>query len=138
MRGEKGRRLMNFPIFPSQGSVFAHQVDHLYFVLIAFSVVMILFILLLMIYFLFKYRCGKKANCGESCFFEVVIEVIWITIPLLFMVGLYVWGADLYFHEQWFFFNVFEINVIGKQWMWKMQHPEGNREINELHVPLDR
>ena len=31
-----------------------------------------------------------------------------------------------------------EINVIGKQWMWKIQHPEGNREINELHVPVGR
>jgi cytochrome c oxidase subunit 2 len=129
---------MNFPIFPPQGSAFAHRVDHLYFALVAFSVAMILLILLPMIYFLFKYRRGKKANRREPRIPEVTIEITWISIPLLLMVGLYAWGADLYFHEQRPPSNALEINVIGKQWMWKTQHPEGNREINELHVPLGR
>jgi cytochrome c oxidase subunit 2 len=129
---------MNFPIFPPQGSVFAHQVDHLYFALIAFSAAMILLVVLPIIYFLFKYRRGKKANRRESRLPETMIEITWITIPLILMVGLYAWGADLYFHEQRPPVNALEINVIGKQWMWKTQHPEGNREINELHVPLGR
>jgi cytochrome c oxidase subunit 2 len=129
---------MNFPIFPPQGSAFAHQVDHLYFALIAFSAAMILLVVLPIIYFLFKYRRGKRANRREPRLPETVIEITWITIPLLLMVGLYAWGADLYFHEQRPPPNALEINVIGKQWMWKTQHPEGNREINELHVPLGR
>jgi cytochrome c oxidase subunit 2 len=129
---------VNFPIFPSQSSPFARQVDHLYFALIAFSAAMILLIALPMLYFLFKYRRGRKANRREPRLPEIAIEITWITIPLLFMVGLYTWGADLYFHEQRPPANALEINVIGKQWMWKAQHPEGNREINELHVPLGR
>jgi cytochrome c oxidase subunit 2 len=31
-----------------------------------------------------------------------------------------------------------QIYVVGKQWMWKVQHMEGRREINELHVPIGR
>jgi len=31
-----------------------------------------------------------------------------------------------------------EIYVVGKQWMWKVQHTTGQREINELHVPVGR
>jgi cytochrome c oxidase subunit 2 len=129
---------MNFPIFPPQGSAFAHQVDHLYFALIVFSAAMILLVVLPIIYFLFKYRRGKKTNRRELRLPETVIEITWITIPLLLMVGLYAWGADLYFHEQRPPSDALEINVIGKQWMWKTQHPEGNREINQLHVPLGR
>ena len=129
---------MNFPVFPPQGSAFAHQVDHLYFALIVFSAAMILLVVLPIIYFLFKYRRGRKTNRRELRLPETVIEITWITIPLLLMVGLYAWGADLYFHEQRPPPNALEINVIGKQWMWKTQHPEGNREINELHVPLGR
>lgn len=129
---------MNFPIFPPQASPFAQQVDHLYFALVAFSVAMIMLIALPMVYFLFKYRRGKKANRREPRLPEITIEITWITIPLLLMIGLYTWGADLYFHEQRPPPDALEINVIGKQWMWKAQHPEGNREINELHVPLGR
>src|SRR5436309_8308858 len=91
---------MKFPIFPTQGSPFAQQVDHLYFALIAFSAAMILLIVLPIFYFLFKYRRGKKADRRELRLPEITIEITWITIPLLFMVGLYAWGADLYFHEQ--------------------------------------
>ena len=31
-----------------------------------------------------------------------------------------------------------EVYVVGKQWMWKAQHETGQREINELHVPVGR
>lgn len=129
---------MNFPIFPPQGSPFAHQVDHLYFALIAFSLAMVMLVVLPIIYFLFKYRRGKKANRRELHLPETVIEITWITIPLLVMIGLYAWGADLYFQEQRPPSNALDIYVVAKQWMWKVQHPEGNREINELHVPLGR
>jgi cytochrome c oxidase subunit 2 len=68
----------------------------------------------------------------------MTIEVTWITIPLLLMMALFGWAADLYFREQRVPPGAMEINAIGKQWMWKVQHPEGNREINQLHVPMGR
>jgi len=66
------------------------------------------------------------------------LEVTWTLIPLLLMMGLFAWGANLYFNIERAPSNALEINVVGKQWMWKIQHPEGNREINELHVPVGR
>ena len=27
------------------------------------------------------------------------------------------------------------IYIVGKQWMWKAEHPGGQHEINALHVP---
>jgi cytochrome c oxidase subunit 2 len=54
------------------------------------------------------------------------------------MTGLFGWAADLYFRERRVPKDAMELNVIGKQWMWKIQHPEGNREINEIHVPAGR
>jgi len=68
----------------------------------------------------------------------MTIEVTWIVIPLLLMMGVFAWGANVYFTQQRPPTGALEINVIGKQWMWKVQHPEGNREINELHVPVGR
>ncbi len=129
---------MNFPFFPSQGSPFSKQVDHVYFALLIFSLIMILIIVLPMFYFLVKYRRGKPANRREPRIPETAIEVTWITIPLLLMMGLFGWAAELYFREQRVPPGAMEINAIGKQWMWKIQHPEGNREINELHVPAGR
>jgi cytochrome c oxidase subunit 2 len=129
---------MRFPIFPSQGSPFSKEVDLLYFALLAFSATMILLVGLPMIYFVFKYRRGKKADRSELNLPENLIEITWITIPLILMIGLFAWGSRLFFHEQRPPGQALEINAIGKQWMWKIQHPEGNREINELHVPLGR
>jgi len=54
------------------------------------------------------------------------------------MMGLFGWAAELYFHEERVPSGAMELSAVGKQWMWKVQHPEGNREINELHVPLGR
>ena len=129
---------MSFPIFPPQGSAFARHVDFLYFALLAFSAAMVLIIVLPMIYFLFKYRRGKKANRREPRLPEMTIEITWIVIPLVFMMALFGWAADLYFDQQRIPVNAMELNAVGKQWMWKIQHPEGNREINELHVPVGR
>jgi cytochrome c oxidase subunit 2 len=66
------------------------------------------------------------------------IELTWTLIPTFIAMGLFAWGADVYFYEEVPPPNAMEINVVGKQWMWKIQHQEGNREINELHVPVNR
>jgi cytochrome c oxidase subunit 2 len=66
------------------------------------------------------------------------IEITWTLIPTFIFLGLFVWGAEAYWTIQRPPNGAMEINVVGKQWMWKVQHPEGNREINELHVPLGR
>jgi cytochrome c oxidase subunit 2 len=51
---------------------------------------------------------------------------------------IFAWGASLFFTISRPPAGALEIQVVGKQWMWKFQHPDGQREINELHVPVGR
>jgi cytochrome c oxidase subunit 2 len=129
---------MNFPLFPPQASQVARQTDHLFIALILLSVLTLVVVFAPMIFFLFKYRRGKKANRRPVHFPETMIEITWTLIPTIVFTGLFAWGADVYWTIERPPSDAMEISVVGKQWMWKMEHPEGNREIDELHVPLGR
>jgi cytochrome c oxidase subunit 2 len=129
---------MNFPIFPKEASTTAAETDHLYFILLGLSAFVLALVFLPIIFFLFKYRRGKRANRVDPHLPEMKMEVSWTIIPTLIALGIFVLGAKAYFNEEVPPANTLEINVIGKQWMWKIQHQEGNREINELHLPVNR
>lgn len=129
---------MNFRLFPEQASTLAAEVDYLYFFLTAITVFFLAAIFGPMFVFLFKYRRGKNADRSPLRLSMAKIETIWTVIPLLLAMGIFAWGAWVYFELQVPPVNALEINVVGKQWMWKAQHQEGNREINELHVPVGR
>ncbi|HEX4343767.1 MAG TPA: cytochrome c oxidase subunit II [Verrucomicrobiae bacterium] len=129
---------MSFPFFPTAASTTATQVDHLYFFLLGLSVFVLAIVFLPMIYFLFKYRRGKKADRKPLETSTLKIELTWTLIPLFIAMGLFAWGADVYFYQEVPPAGTLDINVVGKQWMWKIQHQEGNREINELHIPINR
>jgi cytochrome c oxidase subunit 2 len=133
-----GEGKMRFPIFPDQASNVAAQTDYLYFALTCLSALMMLIIFVPMIYFLFKYRRGKPANRTPIKLPTYSIEITWTVVPTLVMMGFFAWGANHYFTIEKPPPNAMDIYVVGKQWMWKIQHPEGNREINELHVPSGR
>ncbi|EEF61942.1 cytochrome c oxidase subunit II [Pedosphaera parvula] len=129
---------MNFPLFPHQASSIATKVDTLFIALVLLSLVLLAIIFGPMFYFLFKYRRGNKADRRPLNFATWKIEVTWTLVPLFLVLGIYSWAATVYFDLERPPANALEINVIGKQWMWKLQHAEGNREINELHVPLGK
>lgn len=129
---------MKFPFFPAQASQVAEQTDYLYWALSCLSGLMLLIIFVPMIYFLFKYRRGRIANRQPVNLPTYTMEITWTLVPLFLMMGFFAWGANHYFTIERPPPNGMEINVVGKQWMWKIQHPEGNREINELHVPVGR
>lgn len=129
---------MNFPIFPHEASTTAVQTDRIYFFLMGLSLIVLAIVFMPMIVFLFKYRRGKKANREPLKVSTNKVEITWTAVPTIIALGLFVWGARVYFYEEVPPPNTLEINVIGKQWMWKIQHQEGEREINELHVPVNR
>jgi cytochrome c oxidase subunit 2 len=129
---------MSFPMFPPSASTTAVQTDHLYFILLGLSAFIMALVFLPMIFFLFKYRRGKMANRIDPHLPEMKIEVTWTIIPTIIALGIFGLGAKAYFNEEVPPANTLEINVVGKQWMWKIQHQEGNREINELHIPVNR
>jgi cytochrome c oxidase subunit II len=129
---------MTFPIHPVAASRVAQQTDYLYWGLLLMSLAVVLIVFGPIIYFLFKYRESKPADRTPIHLPQNTIEITWTLIPTLIMICFYVWGARHYFVIERPPQGAMEINVVGKQWMWKIQHPEGNREINQLHVPVGR
>jgi cytochrome c oxidase subunit 2 len=129
---------MNFPLFPAAASTTATQTDELYFFLLGFSVFILALVFLPLLYFLIKYRRGSRANRTQINLPTMKIEIAWTVIPIFMVTGMFAWAARVYFYEEVPPPDALNINVIGKQWMWKVQHSEGQQEINELHIPVDQ
>ncbi|HEV8713059.1 MAG TPA: cytochrome c oxidase subunit II [Candidatus Binatia bacterium] len=128
----------SLPLFPEQASTVAGQVDALFYFLTAVSTVFSLLIAGLIIYFAVKYRRRSPEEIGVPITGSHGLEALWIVIPFGIALVMFVWGASVYFTMYRVPTDAMEIHVVGKQWMWKFQHMEGQREINELHVPVGR
>lgn len=125
-----------FQLFPDQASTLAPQVDVLYFYLCAVTFFFTALIGLLVVYFAIKYRRKHDDERPADAHPPKILEVVWIVIPFILVMVMFAWGAVIFVNYQRPPANCMEINVIGKQWMWKIQHPDGQREINELHIPV--
>jgi cytochrome c oxidase subunit II len=126
-----------FRLFPEQASTFAPKLDRLYWFLIGVSGFFSALIILLLLFFAVKYR--RRPNVpAERTKQSLGLELLWTAIPLMLVMVMFVWGADLFLDESIPPRGAEEIYVVGKQWMWKAQHSNGRREINELHLPVGR
>lgn len=128
----------NFPLFPEQASSLAGDVDALYFFLIAVSGFFAVLVSIAIIIFAVKYRRQKPDQVGASIHGSTALEVAWSVVPLVIVLFIFGWSASVYLAISRPPRGAMDIYVVGKQWMWKIQHPEGRREINELHVPVGR
>ncbi|MBV9876176.1 MAG: cytochrome c oxidase subunit II [Verrucomicrobia bacterium] len=122
--------------FPNQASKVAGQVDTLLIFLVLLTGTVTLAIAVVMIYFLAKYRKRAAADRTPPKTENIAVEVTWSAVPFFIFLGLFGWGAKIYFKESTEPKGAVEVHVIGKQWMWKLEHLQGKREINQLHVPL--
>ena len=127
----------NFPLWPIRASTGAGNVDALYIFLVVLSAFMSAAIFTMIIVFAVQYRRRAGVN-AEQIEGSIPLEVTWSVIPLGIFVVIFVWGAAIYFMERTPPRDATEVYVVAKQWMWKLQHEEGQREINELHVPVGR
>ncbi|HTK38286.1 MAG TPA: cytochrome c oxidase subunit II [Pyrinomonadaceae bacterium] len=125
-------------IFPEQASSFAWQVDLLYFYLILVSIAFTVPIVLAMFYFGIKYREKQKFVSGADIHGSMTLETIWSIIPFMVSMTIFLGGAIVFYNQYTPPKDAMEIYVVGKQWMWKLQHGTGQREINELHIPVGR
>lgn len=126
------------PLFPEQASSFAWQVDALYFYLIAVSIAFTVPIVVALFFFAIKYRETEKFATPEEMHGSMVLETVWSIIPFVISMTIFLGGAIIFFNQYTPPDDAMEVYVVGKQWMWKIQHQTGQREINELHVPLGR
>jgi len=130
--------ILGFPLFPEQASTLAGPVYQLFFFLIAVSTFFAALICVLIIVFAVKYRRRSDDDRPRAIRGHLGLEIIWTTIPLALTLVMFAWGAKLYLVAFFPPDNALEITVVAKQWMWKVQHPEGQSEIDELHVPAGR
>ncbi|MDP3981464.1 MAG: cytochrome c oxidase subunit II [Chlamydiota bacterium] len=130
--------LFAFSLFPTQASSMAGKVDALFFYLIAVAVFFSVLIFALVVFFAIRYRRRSDQDRPKEIHGNLMLELVWSFIPLALTVVMFFWGAKLFFQESVPPQNASELFVVAKRWMWKIQHPEGPREINELHLPLDQ
>ncbi|MGH9820570.1 MAG: cytochrome c oxidase subunit II, partial [Pyrinomonadaceae bacterium] len=126
------------PIFPEQASDFAWQVDLLYLYLIVVSLAFTIPILVAIFYFGIKYREKEKFVSGAEIHGSMTLETVWSIIPFMVSMTIFLGGAIVFYNQYTPPSDAMDIYVVGKQWMWKLQHETGQREINELHIPVNR
>jgi cytochrome c oxidase subunit 2 len=127
----------NFPLWPQQASTQAGNVDALYIFLLIVSAMMTGLIFTAVVYFAARYR-RQQGVPAEQIDGSTPLEITWSIIPLGVFMVIFVWGAVVYFKSRTPPRDATEVYVVAKQWMWKLEHSEGQREINELHVPVGR
>lgn len=127
---------MNF--LPESASTFAAELDAFALYITAVSGTITVLLCVAIVYFAIKYRRSKGPALGFSYAKYGWIEWVWTIFPIFIMVSMFGWGAKIYMHMEIEPNHAEPIFVIAKQWMWKFEHPGGQREINTLHVPLGR
>jgi cytochrome c oxidase subunit 2 len=127
-----------FPLFPESASSIAGRVDALYFFLLAIAAFFSLLIAGLIVFYAVKYHRRSPGAVGSSIHGGLILELTWTIVPLIITMIIFVWGASVFVAMTHPPDDALNIYVVGKQWMWKFQHLDGQREINELHVPVER
>ena len=126
------------PLFPDAVSTMAPRVDALFFFLVGLTAFFSLLIAGLIVYYAVKFRRRAPDQIGARIEGGKVLEITWTIIPLIIVLTIFVWGASVFFAMSRPPDDALNVYVVGKQWMWKFQHLNGQREINELHVPVGR
>ena len=130
--------LFLIPLFPTAASTEAENVDALFIFMVALCGLVAIGVVMAIIYFSIRYRRRTPDQIAQWAGSVSWLEWTWTIIPMFIFTGIFLWGVKLYFAAVRPPPEAIEINVVAKQWMWKFQHPEGQREINELHVPVNR
>ncbi len=128
--------MWNFPLFPDAASTTAGRVDALFLAELAIVLAFTFLICFLILFFAVRYRRGSRVDRTDPPRSNAGVEALWIGVPLVLGIVMFVGGAVVYFEMFAQPGDAFRVYVVGKQWMWKLQHPEGKREINELHIPV--
>lgn len=129
--------MWDFPLFPQQASTIAPKIDAVTIALTVVSAAFTFAFAFFVLFFAVKYRRGSRADRSNIKDSNPIAEAVYISVPTVLGIGLFAWGAITYFEVVTPPGDALEIYIIGKQWMWKAQHPEGSKEINELHVPVN-
>jgi cytochrome c oxidase subunit 2 len=125
-------------MYPEGASNFAPQVDALMVYVTLISLFFAAAITAAIVIFFFKYHRKTPNAVGVPIHGDSRLEAAWLIVPLVIAMTMFAAGAVVYVDYRQAPKDTLDIYVIGKQWMWKAQQPNGLKEINELHVPVGR
>ena len=123
-------------LFPNAASSIAAEYDYLFWSLVVVCGLVSLGIACFVVYAALRYHRRSEDQLPPQTTGSMRLEILWSAIPLVLFMGMFGWGATLYFDIERPPNNAAPIYVIARQWMWKAQYVDGRREINELHVPV--
>ncbi|HWA95582.1 MAG TPA: cytochrome c oxidase subunit II [Terracidiphilus sp.] len=129
--------MTDFSLFPPEASKIAPQMDALYFFMVLVSLIGLTLVILLVVGFSLLYS-KRRHPVAVQIEGSTLLEATWTIIPLGLFLVMFVWGALIYFRVYTPPNNAMNIYVVGKQWMWKAEHPGGQHEINALHIPINK
>ena len=130
--------MFSFPMSPPQASSFAPEYDAVFYMLLALTVFFTGIVLAATVFFVVRYRRGTKVDRSRPVYENLALELSWTIIPLILAMGMFYAGAKVFVDIRVPPKDCEQIFVIGKQWMWHIEHPNGVRENNTLHVPLNK
>jgi cytochrome c oxidase subunit 2 len=130
--------MWNFPLFPESASSVAPEVDMTYLLELAITTVVGVLTVIVLTIFVIRFRVGTNVDRSNPPVTSKFLEITWIAIPLVLFLGMFAVSTQTFYNMYQPPPDATEIFVVGKQWMWYLQHPEGKREINELHLPVGR
>jgi cytochrome c oxidase subunit 2 len=121
---------------PESASTVASQVDLLIWVMTGMSFFFLVAVVAAIVFLSVKYRAGSDANRDLEDPDNFALELTWTILPTILALIIFVVSTVVYLNLRRIPEDASEVFVTGKQWMWKLQHPNGKREINALHVPI--
>lgn len=130
--------MWNYPLAPEQASNHAAANDMIFWLITALTVFFTVVVLAMVMFFTVKYRRGSKANRDNIVHHSQKLELLWSVPPLILGLAIFALSTREFVSMRTPPKDAMEIFVIGKQWMWHIQHPNGVRENNTLHVPLGK
>lgn len=125
-------------VLPVAASSIAPRVDALFYTVLGVTGGVAIAIAICIVTFAIKYRAGSRANRSIAHGSHPRIETAWIGVPLLIFLCIFGWSSLVFSQYYKPPRNALQLYGIGKQWMWKIEHENGRREIDELHVPVNR
>lgn len=130
--------ITNFHLYPDAASSFAGEVNGFFICMVILCGAIATGIATVLIYSAIRYHRKSENELGSQKRYNIPAEATWTIVPFILFMGMFAWGADMFFHIERPPDDAIGMYVVGKQWMWKVQHPEGQREINELHIPVGK
>jgi cytochrome c oxidase subunit 2 len=125
-----------FTLLPASAAASAHHLDSLALCLLLLTGAVALGVLVLLVWFSVRYRAASRADRSHPPSQGRKLEIAWTMIPLLLFLVIYAWAAVDYVALYRAPPNAMPVFVVAKQWMWKAEHRNGRREIDEVHLPV--